>query len=564
MDKKYSTLQEMLINSFSAYKNEPALGYVDGLDMTYGEIQKEVQQQIFRLAKMGIKSGDKVAIVGANSINWVVSYFSILSMGAVAVPILPDFTSDEISNVLLHSESRLVFVSGKLVSKINEKAKAALSSMILLDNMGDLDKGSPTIDVKSVEAYSPMGSLSVDHFEVKPDDLASIIYTSGTTGSSKGVMLSHKNLSVNVHQCAEVEPLQNGEVFLSMLPLSHTLENTGGLMLPFSYGGLVKYLTKPPTPSVLIPALKKVRPTYLMTVPLVIEKIFKLQIKSKFNKSPVLRKVYRIPVFRKILHKMAGKKLYETFGGRLKFYGIGGAKLDASTERFLVEGKMPYAIGYGLTETAPFACGDGVKHTRFQSTGRPVQSIEMRINNPDPKTGEGEIWVKGENVMKGYYKEPEMTAKVLSKDGWFRTGDLGLLDKENYLYIKGRIKSVIVGSSGENIYPEEIESVINRFQHVLESVVVERKGKLIALVHFNIDELEGQFRHMKEEAIKHVEAKKEEAIKHVEAKKEELLLELREFVNSKVNSFSRIQLAVFQVDPFEKTATKKIKRYLYK
>jgi len=553
MDKRFSTLQGMLMNSFSTYNNQPAIGYVDGSDMTYGDVRKELEQQIFRLAKMGIKPGDKIAIVSANSINWVISYFSILSMGAVAVPILPDFTADEISNILIHSESRLVFVSSRLFNKINDKAKASLGGMILIDNMGDLDKDATIDDLKSTLAYNPVGSLSIDHFEVKPEDLASIIYTSGTTGNSKGVMLSHKNLSVNIHQCAVVEPLQKGEVFLSMLPLSHTLENTGGLMLPFSFGGLVKYLTKPPTPAVLLPALKKVKPTYLMTVPLVIEKIFKLQIKGKFNRSPVLKKVYRIPIFRKFLHKMAGKKLYETFGGRLKFYGIGGAKLDASTERFLVEGKIPYAIGYGLTETSPFACGDGVKHTRFQSTGRPVQSMEMRINDPNPNTGEGEVWVKGENIMRGYYKEPELTARVLSKDGWFRTGDLGLLDKENYLYIKGRIKSVIVGSSGENIYPEEIESVINRFNHVLESVVVERKGKLVALVHFNIEELEAQFRNLKEEALK-----------QVEAKKEELLLELRDFVNSKVNSFSRIQLAVVQVDPFEKTATKKIKRYLYK
>ncbi len=553
MDKRFSTLQEMLMNSFSTYKDEPALGYVDGQDLSYDEIRIRVEQQIFRLVKLGIKPRDKVAIVSANSVNWVISYFSILSMGAVAVPILPDFTSNEISNVILHSDAKLVFVSKKLSTRINVEARAALEMMILLDNLGDLDKDLPQEELNLVEAYSPMGSLSVDHFEVKPEDLASIIYTSGTTGNSKGVMLTHNNLSVNLHQCAAVEPLAMGEVFLSMLPLSHTLENTGGLMLPFSFGALVKYLDKPPTPSILIPALKKVKPTYLMTVPLVMEKIYKIQIKAKFNKSPIIRRIYRIPVFRKFLHKVAGKKLYETFGGRLKFYGIAGAKLDASTERFLMEGNIPYAIGYGLTETSPFACGDGVKYTRFQSTGRPAQVLEMRINKPDPESGEGEIWVRGENIMKGYYKEPELTAKVLSKDGWFKTGDLGLLDKENYLYIKGRLKNVIVGSSGENIYPEEIESVINRFQHVLESVVVERKGKLVALVHFNIDELEGQFKHLKEEAIK-----------HVEAKKEELLLELREFVNSKVNNFSRIQLAVGQSDPFEKTATKKIKRYLYK
>ncbi len=552
MDKSFGTLQEMLKNSFTSFEKLPAIGYVDGPDLTYGDLRKSVEHQIFRLAKKGIKPGDRVAIVGANSPNWVISYFSVISMGAVAVPVLPDFTADEISNVILHSEARLVFVSGKLIKKVNESARKAVDGLILLDNLGDLDKAISSPDLKSVEAYDPFGSLSIDHFEVKSDDLASIIYTSGTTGSSKGVMLSHGNLSTNLSQCAAVEPLDKDEVFLSILPLSHTLENTGGLILPISYGALIKYLDKPPTAAALVPALKKVRPTYLLSVPMVIEKIYKVQIRAKFNKSPVLKRAYKIPVARKFLHRMAAKKLYETFGGRLKFFGIGGAKLDASTERFLSEGKFPYAIGYGLTETSPFAVGDGVKNTRYQSTGRPVQTLELKINSPDPKTGEGEIWVRGKNIMQGYYKEPEMTAKVLSKDGWFRTGDLGFLNPENYLYIKGRLKSVIVGSSGENIYPEEIESVINRFRFVMESVVVERKGKLVALVHFNLDELEQQFKYLKEEALK-----------QVEAKKEELLIELRDFVNGQVNNFSRIQLAVIQIDPFEKTATKKIKRYLY-
>jgi len=552
MNKRFETLQEMLKNSFSLYREEPAIGFVNGRDISYGDLQVAVEQQIFRLAKMKVKPGDKVAVIGGNSPNWVISYFSVLSMGAVAVPILPDFTTEEVSNVILHSGARAAYVSGKLFGKMNEKARQSLEGMILIDNFGEIDKGAEKNSLSGVEEYNPEGRLSVDHFRVKPEDLASIIYTSGTTGNSKGVMLSHKNLTANVYQCAKVEPLGKNEVFLSILPLPHTYENTVGLLLPVAFGALIKYLDRPPTAAVLVPALQQVKPTYLLSVPMVIEKIYKVQIKAKFNRSPVLRRIYRLPAARKFLHRLAGKKLYETFGGRIKFFGIGGAKLDASTERFLVEGKFPYAIGYGLTETAPLIAGDGVKFTRYQSTGRPVSNVEMKINEPDPKTGEGEIWVRGDNVMQGYYKEPEKTAEVLSDDGWFRTGDLGFLDRENFLYIKGRLKNVIVGASGENIYPEEIESVINRFRFVMESVVVERKGKLVALVHFNYEEMEQQYRHLKEEAIK-----------HVEAMKEELLVELKDFVNSQVNNFSKIQMAVVQDIPFEKTATKKIKRYLY-
>jgi long-chain acyl-CoA synthetase len=552
VDRRTDTLQGILLKSFSDFKDEPAIGFVDSPDLSYRELKEHVEQQIFRLTRMGIKPGDKIAIVGSNSVNWVISYLSIISMGATSVPVLPDFTEDEISNIIMHSESRIVFVTARLAKRINAAARKSLAGMILLDNLGSFAKDTPDMDLCTIEPFSPEGSLAVDHYEVKADDLASIIYTSGTTGNSKGVMLTHLNLVTNINQCSEIEPLDRGEVFLSILPLSHTLENTVGLLLPIASGALIKYLERPPTAAALVPALKKVRPTYLLSVPMVIEKIFKVQVRSKFNKSPVLRWIYRIPLARKALHRLAGKKLYESFGGRLKFFGIGGAKLDASTDRFLAEARFPYAIGYGLTETSPLAAGDGVKFTRYQSTGRPVKSMEIKINDPDPSTGEGEIWVRGENVMKGYYKEPGLTSMVLTRDGWFKTGDLGYLDRENYLFIKGRLKNVIVGASGENIYPEEIESVINRFRHVLESVVVQREGRLVALVHFNLEELEGQFRHFKEEAIK-----------HIEARKNELLVELRDYVNSQVNTFSRIQAAVVHEVPFEKTATKKIKRYLY-
>jgi long-chain acyl-CoA synthetase len=290
----------------------------------------------------------------------------------------------------------------------------------------------------------------------------------------------------------------------------------------------------------------------MLTVPLVIEKIFKSQVKGKVEGSALLKVLYKWGPFRRFFHKLAGKKLYATFGGRLKFFGIGGAKLDESTDKFLKESGFPYAIGYGLTETAPLLCGVRPQYTRVQSTGKPVKGVEIKINEPDIETGIGEIWARGANVMQGYYNEPAITSQVLMPDGWFRTGDLGVFDRDGFLYIKGRLKNVIIGASGENIYPEEIESVINRYQYVMESVVIEQKGRLVALVHFNIEELEKQFSHFKEEARA-----------QMEKKIEEMRAELQQFVNSRVNRYSRVQAVIIHDEPFEKTATKKIKRYLY-
>jgi long-chain acyl-CoA synthetase len=259
-----------------------------------------------------------------------------------------------------------------------------------------------------------------------------------------------------------------------------------------------------------------------------------------------------MPPLRKLLNRAAGKKLMKTFGGELRFYGIGGSKLNRTVEKFLVEAKFPYAIGYGLTETSPLLAGANPKNTVYESTGPAIKDIELIIHNPDKVTGEGEIWAKGPNIMMGYYNEPEMTREVLTPDGWFKTGDLGILDKNNNLYIRGRLKNMIVGASGENIYPEEIESVINNFRHVAESLVIQQKGKLVALVHINMEELEKKYQHLKTEAHKFDE------------KVDENLRELKEYVNSRVNKFSQISKVILQSVPFQKTATQKIKRFLYK
>ncbi|MCX5899222.1 MAG: AMP-binding protein, partial [Proteobacteria bacterium] len=389
-------------------------------------------------------------------------------------------------------------------------------------------------------------------YHVDKHDLASLIYTSGTTGKSKGVMLTHNNLIFSAEMSGRIHPMDTTDSMVSVLPLSHTYENTIGLILPMMYGTSINYLRKQPVPSVLIAALQQVKPTIMLTVPLIIEKVYKGKIVPAFNAKALTRTLYKFAPTRKLLNRVAGKKLMQTFGGRLKFFGIGGAKLDPEVERFLIEGKFPYAVGYGLTETSPLLAGFDSFCGKHLSTGLPMQGVTLKINDPDSVTGQGEIWARGENVMRGYYKEPELTQEVLTEDGWFKTGDLGCFDASGYLFIKGRLKNMIVGASGENIYPEEIEEIINRFKYVLESLVVQQKGKLVAMVHFNMEELQDKYQHLKEQASQFIE-------KHIE----ELTKELQEYVNSRVNKFSRIQRVVAHLEPFKKTATKKIKRFLY-
>lgn len=297
----------------------------------------------------------------------------------------------------------------------------------------------------------------------------------------------------------------------------------------------------------------------MLTVPLIMEKIYFNKIMPTFREKLALRLLYKIPFFRKILNVAAGKKLVKTFGGKLKFYGIGGAKINKSVEKFLREAKFPYAVGYGLTETAPLLAGANPQISVFESTGPAIEGIELVIHEPDKKTGEGEIWAKGPNVMKGYYKEPEMTKDVLTPDGWFKTGDLGTLDRNNNLYIKGRLKNMIIGASGENIYPEEIESIINNFRFVVDSLVVQQKGKLVALVQINMEELEKKYQLLKQDMTR----QKQDMTRQLEDKVDEMLIELQLYVNSQVNKFSQIQKVVLQPMPFQKTATLKIKRFLY-
>jgi long-chain acyl-CoA synthetase len=347
------------------------------------------------------------------------------------------------------------------------------------------------------------------------------------------------------------------------LPLAHTYENTIGFILPILNGAGVTYLRKPPTSTVLLPALKKVKPTFMLTVPMIIEKVYRSSVMPEINKKAVTKFLHKFTPTRKLLYRLAGKKLYQTFGGHLKFFGIGGAKLDATVERFLRDAKFPYAIGYGLTETSPLLAGANAKHTKYQAIGHKVIDCEVIIHNPDPVTGEGEIWAKGPNIMLGYYKNHKKTKEVITEGGWFKTGDLGVYDKDGWLTHKGRLKNLIVGANGENIYPEEIESLINNFKHVVESIVIEKKGKLVAMVHFNKEELEYKIKSMAAGFSDRVDNKFEEFSNAVDDIIKELAQELHNYVNSRVNKYSRIQMLEIHNKPFKKTATKKIKRYIY-
>ncbi|MDR1585024.1 MAG: AMP-binding protein [Prevotellaceae bacterium] len=534
------TLQATLDYSLANFAGRPCVSFVDGKPLTYAQFGEKIQVLSAMLYSLGLKKGDRIALLSHNMPNWVISYFTVVSNGFIVVPILPDFSRDEVESVLTHSEAKALFISERLYNRIEGLELPCLSSVIMTDSL-TLKKGGISPEVSVAEYERPV---------VEENDLAAIIYTSGTTGRSKGVMLTHKNLTWSATQSFTMQEIHSSDTFLSFLPLSHTYENTIGMIYPLMYGASVYYLEKPPTAAALLPAMAKIKPTLMLSVPLIMEKLYKNQVQSKFMKTEFTRFVYKNPLFRVIIHRIAGKKLKASFGGNLKFFGIGGAKLDSRVERFLKEAKFPYAIGYGLTETSPLLAGTKVKETLLQSTGFALQGVELRINNPD-KRGVGEIWAKGPNVMKGYYKNPEATDEVLTGDGWFKTGDLGRFGPRKRLFIKGRMKNTIVGASGENIYPEDIESVIDNAQHVIESLVVEEGGFLVAKVLFDLESLEKNLENLK---------------LNIDDRKERMQQWMQNFtreLNGKLNRVSQIKRVDVMDEPFEKTASQKIKRFLY-
>ena len=539
---EYKTLREIFDHSVVKYAANKSFSQIKGVSYTFAELGAKIRQLAVLLSSCGVAKGDKIVLFSGSQPNWPVAYLAATCTARTVVPLLPDFTAFELANIIEHSEAKHILISKRLYYKLSDAVKAILKTVIILDDF--------TVEKAEDRTESDYDPFADEKMRPVPEDVASIIYTSGTSGQSKGVMLTHSNL---VHQLAMEEDMffvKEDDVFLSILPLSHAYECSLGMLYPFKNGASVVYLNGAPNPSLLMPALAKVKPTIMLSVPLIVEKIYKNKIRPIFAKNFFMQWMYGVPIVRRAVHKVAGKKLYEMFGGRLRFFGIGGSKLDSMVERFLHDARFPYAIGYGLTETAPLIAGTTPDTVVFQSTGKAVKGIELKINHPT-KEGIGEIVVKGPNVMKGYYKDPERTRQVLSEDGWFRTKDLGQFDSKGNLHIKGRVDNMIVGASGENIYPEEIESVINENDFVSESLVVQIKGKLVAKVYFNYEQIE---------KIHHFSG----TSKKITAKVEEIKKEIMQYVNEKVNKFSQITAIYEQTIPFEKTATQKIKRYLYR
>ncbi len=534
------TLYELVRNSVDRFASRVAFSMFEGEETTYAEVGRRIEKVQQELTGAGLRPGDRVALLSSNMSNWGVCYLAVVSAGMVVVPILPDFSGEELDMIIEHSEAKALMVSDKLFTKLSKPTIERLHVVVRTKNLGVI-----------AQRVKGEGATAVP----QPDDLAAVIYTSGTTSKPKGVMLTHRALCAQIAMAAAIFPVDGDDVFLSVLPLSHTYECSIGMIYPFSMGARVVYIDRPPTASVLMPTLRAVRPTVMLIVPLIIEKIYRHQVLAKFNSTATWRTLYRIGFMRRYFHRVAGKKLMKLFGRRLRFLGIGGSKLDGGAEKFLLEAKVPYAIGYGLTETAPLLAGAAPSMVRLGSTGPQAPGVELRLDNVNAETRQGEIVARTPSAMLGYFKNPEATAEAFTADGWFRTGDLGEFDEDGWLYIKGRLKNMIVGPCGENIYPEDIESVLNSHVCIADSIVTEQEGRLVALVHFNRDEIEAMIDDWRDEWNTKKEA--------WEAKTEQLKKEIMDFVNAKVSRFSRISEVVEEKEEFIKTPTQKIKRFLY-
>lgn len=537
MREKYiDTLAKLYDYATAVYSKKTYTQWYDTKEgsYTYATFKNECDALSKVLTQYGIGAGDKVAILSTNMPNWSVAFFSTVVFGRISIPILPDSSENEVTNIINHSESKVLFVAKKMVGKVS---KEVMEKMVLVIELDTLE-----IIKADEEKFTCDGRTAVP----TPDEIATIIYTSGTTGSAKGVVLTHRNLASNVitsyHSCKRTEK----DRWLSILPMAHTLEMTLGMLYPMYTGSTVYYLPKPPAAPLLLKAMKIVRPTTMLTVPMIIEKVYKGSVLPTIKKSRTL--TWMNKHMRWLMCRIIGMKLKKTFGGCISFYGIGGAKLDPEVEEFLLKARFPYAIGYGLTETSPLL-GYAMKGWRsVGSFGYPVYNVKLKLHNVDPVTGEGEIVAKGPNVMLGYYKDPVRTRSVFTDDGWFRTSDIAVQDEKGRFYIKGRNSNMILGPSGENIYPEEIENVLNNVEGVGESIVVERNGRLVALV----SPIEGFI-----EWDEASEDKFYEKLAHWKAK-------ILSITNKSVNKSSQVSSIEVMKEPFEKTATQKIRRFKYK
>ena len=535
-----SIRQNWDIEALSNYKEK---GY------TYREIASRMLRIHMFFKETGIHDGDKIGLVGRNSANWCMIYLATVTYGAVIVPILPDFKPEDLANLINHSESKLLFIDDKIYESLDVAKIPEITGVISLEDFSMITAGNTlvkevyaSLEEKYAKAYPEVRKEDIKFSDITNDKLAVISYTGGTTGFSKGVMISHNSLAANIRFAQTHMPLKSGDPVVSFLPLAHTYGCAFEFLFPFTFGCHITILTKTPSPQILIQAFKEIRPRLILSVPLVIEKIYKKQLLPVISK-PLMKILLAIPGINRLLYNKICKTLTDTFGGRFKEIVIGGAAFNPEAEKFFKKIGLRFSVGYGMTECGPLISYASWDTTKLGASGRSVDTLEVTIDSTDPQKELGEIILRGENVMSGYYKNEKATKEIIDDKGWMHTGDLGIIDKEGNIFIKGRSKTMILGPSGKNIFPDEIEAIINNMDYIAESLVISEENKLVALIFPDY------------EMMKRYNISEEQLITILDA--------TRKAVNEKIPDFMSVNKFRIHPEEFAKTPKRSIKRFLY-
>ncbi|OJU48191.1 MAG: long-chain fatty acid--CoA ligase [Bacteroidales bacterium 45-6] len=549
MDERFLSFYE---ESFKRNWNRPALSDLEGASYQYKDFARKIKELHILFAAMGVNPGDKISICGKNSPHWAISFFATVSYGAVVVTILHDFHADSIQDIVNHSESVVFFADSVTKSKVKAESLKTMKHIVLMEDFSIVS----TTDDRVVETCKSMNDIfnakypeglnpeKLDFYRESPEELAVLNYTSGTMSSPKGVMLPYRSLWSNTRFAVDnISFVKPGDGLVCMLPMAHMYGLAFEVLLSLAQGCHIHFLGRAPSPQVLLKAFQKVQPTLVLAVPLIIEKIVRGKIFPELEKKPASI-LLKLPILRNVVYKKVREKLMETFGGKLHQVVIGGAGLNSEGGDFLTKIGFPYSVGYGMTECGPLISYEYWTKYKPGCCGKAVNRMQVKIDSADPEQVVGEILVKGANTMMGYYKNPEATKLVFTDDGWLRTGDLATMDKEGYIFIKGRNKSMILGANGQNIYPEEIEEKFNNEKYVLESLIVERNHKLEVIIVPDTEVIEKE----------NIGADKLKSI----------FSEMLETVNNKLPNYSKVVNFELRDSEFEKTPKRSIRRFLYK
>lgn len=530
--------------------DKDALTDYKGITLQYKDVARKIAKFHIVLESAGIQPGDKIAVCGRNSAHWGVTFLATITYGAVIVPILHEFKADNIHNIVNHSEAKLLFVGDQAWENLNEDAMPLLEGIASLTDFTALVSRNEKLTYAFEHRNAIYGQRCPKNFRPehicyrkdRPEELAIINYTSGTTGYSKGVMLPYRSIWSNVAYCFEMLPVKAGDHIVSMLPMGHVFGMVYDFLYGFSAGAHIYFLTRMPSPKIIAQSFAEIKPRVISCVPLIVEKIIKKDILPRVD-SKIGKLLLKVPIVNDKIKSLARQAAMEIFGGNFDEIIIGGAPFNAEVEAFLKKIGFPYTIAYGMTECGPIICSSRWETLKLASCGKATTRMEVRIDSPDPKTHAGEIVCRGMNMMLGYYKNPEATAQIIDANGWLHTGDLGTIDDEGYVTVRGRSKNLLLTSSGQNIYPEEIESKLNNMPYVAESLIVLQHDKLVALIYPDFDDA---FAHGLQQA---------DIIKVMEANRVEL--------NQQLPNYSQISKVKIHFEEFEKTAKKSIKRFMY-